>query len=59
MTDRHAEQNEPKGKRSIRETVAGNVCGYIGGKFWVNLGDRFSKQTARDAAEWLAREVRK
>ena len=55
----HIENDEPKGKRSIRTTVYGNVNGYIGGKFWLTIGEAYSKITDQEAAEWLAKEVKK
>ena len=42
------------GKRTIRTTVRGSVIGYIGGKFWLNLGERENPQTDTLAAEFLA-----
>jgi hypothetical protein len=44
----------PTGKRTIRTTVRGSVNGYIGGKFWVSLGERENPHTDTLAAEFLA-----
>ena len=42
----------PKGKRTIRETVSGSICGYIGRKFWINFGDRFNDHAIELANAW-------
>tara|TARA_R110000850_G_scaffold907_3_gene5259 strand:- start:1715 stop:1894 length:180 start_codon:yes stop_codon:yes gene_type:complete len=38
-------ETTPSGKRTIRTTVRGSVNGYIGGKFWVSLGERDNPHT--------------
>ena len=49
MTD----ETTPAGKRTIRTTVRGSVNGYIGGKFWVSLGERENPHTETLAEEFL------
>jgi len=46
-------ENTPTGKKTIRRTVRGSLCGYIGGKFWVNLGEAFDPHAESLAKEWL------
>lgn len=41
------QEQEPKGKRSIRWNVWGNWVGYIGRKRWMTFASEF------DANEWL------
>lgn len=43
------------GKRSIRRTVRGSLCGYVGRRFWANFGEAFDPAAERRAAEWLNR----
>tara|TARA_R110000851_G_scaffold327028_1_gene496175 strand:+ start:313 stop:477 length:165 start_codon:yes stop_codon:yes gene_type:complete len=43
----------PTGKRTIRTTVRGSVNGYIGGKFWVILGERDNPHTDTLAQDFL------
>jgi hypothetical protein len=47
-------ETTPKGKRTIRTTVRGSVNGYIGGKFWVSLGERDNPHTDTLADDFLA-----
>ena len=42
------------GKRSIRRTVRGSLCGYLGRHFWANFGEAFDPAAERRAADWLA-----
>ena len=35
-------QPVPNGKRSVRETVWGNVNAYVSGRFWKTLGPAYS-----------------
>lgn len=42
----------PKGKRTLRETVAGSICGYVGRRFWINFGDRFDYHAIETANKW-------
>jgi hypothetical protein len=44
---------EPKGKKTLRRTVRGSLCGYIGGKLWINFGEVFEVGTQDRADEWL------
>ena len=46
-------QDEPKGKRIIRRTVRGSLCGYIGRKFWINFGEAFDHAAQQRAEEWV------
>jgi hypothetical protein len=34
------DQAEPKGKRTIRQTVRGSWIGYVGGRLWRDFGDQ-------------------
>ena len=43
----------PKGKRSIRANVWGNVNGYIGGRFWKTIGPTYAACTDEDAQAFL------
>lgn len=43
----------PKGKRTIRESVSGNVNAYIGGKFWKVIGPSFERHTDEAAQRFL------
>ena len=43
-----------KGKKTIRRTVRGSICGYIGGKFWINFGEVFEPGVQDRADEWVA-----
>lgn len=43
-----------KGKKTIRRTVRGSICGYIGGKFWINFGEAFEPGVQDRADEWVA-----
>ena len=52
MEDRQAMTDEPKGKKTIRRTVRGSICGYIGGKFWINFGEVFEPGVQDRADEW-------
>lgn len=47
-------ETEPKGKKSVRITVAGSVVGYIAGKFWISFGERSDPHAFTLANEWLA-----
>lgn len=42
----------PTGKRSVRRTVAGSLCGYIGRTFWINFGEAFDPHAQKIAEEW-------
>jgi hypothetical protein len=46
-------ETTPSGKRTIRTTIRGSVNGYIGGKFWVSLGERENPHTDTLADEFL------
>ena len=41
------QEQEPKGKRSIRWNIWGNYVGYIGRRRWMTFANE------RDANEWL------
>jgi hypothetical protein len=43
----------PKGKKTLRRTVRGSLCGYIGGKFWINFGEVFEAGVQARADDWL------
>lgn len=43
----------PKGKRTIRRTVAGSIVGYVAGKLWINFGDSFDPYAEGKAKEWV------
>ncbi len=43
----------PKGKKTIRRTGRGSVCGYVGGKFWINFGDWFDPWAQSLAQKWI------
>lgn len=47
----------PKGKRTVRRTIYGNINGYIGGRFWLCLGDAFSKYDREQAERWVRGEI--
>jgi len=40
-------------KRSIRRTVRGSICGYVGRSFWINFGECGDWHAEQMAAEWL------
>lgn len=44
------------GKRSIRRTVRGSLCGYLGRHLWANFGEVHDPAAERRAAAWLAGE---
>lgn len=44
----------PKGKRSVRRSVYGNLNGYVSGRFWHSFGDAFTPCNQREADAWLA-----
>lgn len=48
-----AQQPTPKGKRSVRRTVWGNLNGYVSGKFWITFGDAFDQESQRKAEAWV------
>jgi hypothetical protein len=53
------EQEEtPKGKRSVRRNIYGNLNGYVSGKFWTTFGDAFDKINQEDADAWLRGETK-
>lgn len=45
------------GKRSIRYTNAGNIRGYVGGRFYCHIGERWFAPDEELAAAWVAGEV--
>lgn len=47
----------PTGKRTIRRTVYGNLHGYIGGRYWVALGDAFFEPDLELAEAWKRGEI--
>lgn len=47
------EEEAPKGKRTVRANVWGNLSGYIGGRFWKTIGPTYAVGTDRDAQEFL------
>lgn len=53
------QEPEPKGKRTVRGNIWGNLVGYIGGKRWKEFGDRWNKSNQDDAEEWRKLEQRK
>ena len=54
MTD---QTDTPKGKRTVRRTVYGNLHGYIGGRYWVALGDAFFEPDQELAEAWKRGEI--
>lgn len=46
-------ENTPKGKRTIRQNIYGNLNGYVSGKFWCTFGDAYFAPNQRDAEAWL------
>ena len=49
-------QPVPNGKRSVRETVWGNVNAYVSGRFWKTLGPAYSVDIEEKKAAWLSGE---
>ena len=47
-------ETEPKGKKTIRRTVRGSICGFIGRTNWINFGEAFDDHAEMLAAQWLA-----
>lgn len=47
----------PKGKRTIRRNIYGNLKGYIGGRFWICFGDAFCEYTKEQAERWVRGEI--
>lgn len=45
------------GKRSIKRSVAGNINGYVGRKFYRNLGLSYSRYDEEFAERWVKGEV--
>lgn len=43
----------PKGKRSIKGNIYGNLNGYVGGKRFWEFGDRWSAPNIRMAELWV------
>lgn len=52
------QEQPPKGKRTVRETVWGTTRGYIAGRYWLTIGDTYAPGTAEAVAEFLAGEER-
>jgi len=47
-------EQTPKGKRSIRRNIYGNLNAFVSGKFWKTIGLEFNPTDEAKAAEWLA-----
>lgn len=43
----------PKGKRSIKRSVYGNLNGYVSGRYWVTFGESYDPNAEEDAEAWL------
>lgn len=50
-------EETPKGKRSIRRTIYGNLNGYVSGKFWVTFGEAYTTAAEEKAEEWMKENV--
>lgn len=46
-----AQEETPKGKRSIRWNIWGNWVGYVSGKRWIEFGSQ--PWSEREANEWM------
>lgn len=46
------QKETPKGKRTIRNNIYGNLVGYVAGKRWEEFGDCYSEGNKRAAALW-------
>ena len=46
-------EETPKGKRTLKTTIYGNLVGYVGGKRWEEFGDCYSECNKNVAAAWL------
>lgn len=46
-------EETPKGKRTVRENIWGNIVGYVGGRRWKEFGP-IAPWTRREAEEWRA-----
>lgn len=58
MTDQQTQTEQaPKGKRTVRRSVYGNLNGYIGGRFWVCIGNAFFKPDQELAERWACGEI--
>lgn len=42
----------PKGKRTVRGNIYGNLVGYVSGRRWIEFGDRWSQINQETAEEW-------
>lgn len=42
----------PKGKRTIKSNIYGNLVGYVGGKRWEEFGDAHLESNKRAAELW-------
>lgn len=47
----------PKGKRTIRRSIYGNLNGYVSGRFWAYLGNAFSDYDQEQAMRWQNGEI--
>lgn len=48
-----AQEELPKGKRSVRSNIWGNLVGYVGGKRWEEFGDCYSVMNNENAQHWI------
>ena len=51
------QETPPKGKRTVRRSIYGNLNGYIGGRFWTTFGDAFDTCNQEDADAWARGET--
>lgn len=47
-----AQEETPKGKRTVKANIYGNLVGYIGKKRWEEFGDCYSTCNQNVAAAW-------
>ena len=50
------EEPTPKGKRSVRSNIWGNLNGYVAGRFWITFGCTDDGYAWAQADEWLKGE---
>jgi hypothetical protein len=48
----------PKGKRTVKHNIYGNLVGYVGGKRWEEFGDAYCRMNRAEAAAWAAGATR-
>jgi hypothetical protein len=47
-------ETTPAGKRRVHANIWGNTNGYVGGRFWVTLGETYAVGTDERVAAFLS-----